>query len=770
MPRSNFTFKKQTPLALALAATLMPMASTVVAQSGNAQLALEEVIVTSQRRSQNLQEVPIAVTALSGEELALRGYSDISELSQSVPSLTLEPSRATNTTLTAFIRGVGQQDPLAGFEQGVALYLDDVYMARPQGALLDIYDVERIEVLRGPQGTLYGRNAVGGAVKYVTRRLGDELGLSLRGTFGNYGQQDMVATVSVPVSDNFRVGGTVASFQRDGYGDNVFTGGEQYDKDIVGYRVSAEWDVTDRLSIRASYDNTDDQSSAVAGYRPYPAVTSAAFPPLGDVRDTAAGASEPDTGTTTGINGNNQVEAEGWSVSIDWELNDQITLRSITADREDYTESVIDFDSLPMYDFDAPVIYDNEQFSQEFQLLWSGDRLNAVLGYYYLDATASNDFDVVLGTLGVVAYGLPLTAYTGGVVDTEAWSIYGDLTYDITDQLSIALGVRYTDDTRKADVFRGTYFGLQSTAFGNDASILIAATSDYEAERTYTNTSPRVTLSYAVNDDLNVYATYSQGWKAGSFDPRGANFATPEVEKGFDEETLDSFELGLKTTWLDGRAVTNVAVFFSEYNDMQIPGSVGVDSDGDGVNDGFVGTVTNAGKAEITGLEIEGSIRFTEAFRAEFAASVLDASFDEYIVNGVNIASDREVQNTPDKTFYVAGLYNVELFGGDTLFNLNYAYKGDVYQFEIPNPDLDQGSVGLVNASVVWTSPDGRWRVGLHGKNLSDKDVKTSGYCFGAGAGAGTASACPSTLGLENNTTVFYAAPRTVAGTLEYRL
>ncbi len=770
MSRHTRLFAQKHPIALALSVAILPIASHTVAQTSGEKLVIEEVTVTAQRRSQNLQDVPIAVTALSGDELALRGYSDISELAQSIPSLTLEPSRATNTTLTAFIRGIGQQDPLAGFEQGVALYLDDVYMARPQGALLDIYDVERIEVLRGPQGTLYGRNAVGGAIKYVTRRLGDEVELGIRGTYGMYNQTDIVATASVPLTDSFRVGGTYASFQRDGYGDNVFTGGEQYDKDIVGYRVSAEWDVTENLLIRASYDNTDDQSSAVAGYRPYPAVTSTAYPPLGDVRDTAAGASEAATGTTTGINGNNQVEAEGWSVSIDWSLTDQITLRSITADREDYTESVIDFDSLPMYDLDAPVVFDNEQFSQEFQLLWSGDRLNAVLGYYYLDATAANDFDVVLGTLGVVAYGLPLTAYTGGVVDTEAWSVYGDVTYDVTDKLSIALGLRYTDDTRKADIYRANYFGLQSPAFGNESAILIAPTSDYEVERTYTNTSPRVTVSYALSEDTNTYVTYSQGWKAGSFDPRGANFSTPAVEKGFDDETLDNYEMGFKSTWLDGRAVTNVALFYSTYSDMQIPGSVGIDTDGDGVNDGFVGTVTNAGEATISGLEIEGSVRITEAFTTQFSASILDASFDEYIVNGVNVANDREIQNTPDTTLYVAALYNLDLFGGNTLFNVNYSYKGDVYQYEIPNPDLDQDSVGIVNASIVWTSPDEHWRFGLHGKNLTDEDVKTSGYCFGAGEGAGTPSACPSTLGLENNTTVFYAPPLTVAGTIEYKL
>ena len=758
---------QKTPMAIAVALTLTPLASSTLAQDSNQQkLVLEEVTVTAQRRSQSLQEVPIAVTAFSGDDILLRGMSDISELAQSVPSLTLEPSRATNTTLTAFIRGVGQQDPLAGFEQGVALYIDDVYMARPQGALLDLYDVERVEVLRGPQGTLYGRNAVGGAIKYVTRRLSDELDVRLRGSFGNYNQQDFVATVSAPIADNFRVGGTFASFQRDGFGDNIFTGGEQYDKDLAGFRVSAEWDVTDSLLVRLAYDDTLDKSSAVAGYRPFPSVTAPDLGPIGDVWDTRAGASDQDIGTTTGINGNNQVEASGYSVTIDWMVSDAFTLRSITADREDYTESVIDFDSLPQPDFDAPVVYDNEQFSQEFQILWNTDRWNAVAGFYYLDAKASNDFDVVLGQL--VPGGL--TAYTGGVVDTEAWSVFGDVTYDVTDKLSVAVGLRYTEDERSADIFRANYLGLQSPFFGNDAAINIAVTSDYEASKTYTDVSPRLNVAYAMSDDLNLYANYSQGWKAGSFDPRGANFATPAVEQGYDPEQLDSYELGFKATWLDGRAVTNVALFYSEYSDMQIPGSVGVDTDGDGVNDDFVGTVTNAGEATISGIEIEGTIRIAEHLGLQFAANFLDASFDEYIVNGVNIANQREIQNTPENMVFAGINYDTTILGGFTLFNVNYSYKSDISQFEIANSILDQDSYGVLNASAVWTSPDEHWRFGLHGKNLTDEEIKVSGYCFGLGDGPGTPSACPSALGLENNISVFYAPPMTVTGTIEYRL
>ncbi|WP_417460901.1 TonB-dependent receptor [Kordiimonas sp.] len=713
-------------------------------------MSLEEIQVTARRRTESLQDVPIAVTAFSADALALRGAADITELAQMAPSVTLEPSRATNSTLTAFIRGVGQQDPLAGFEQGVALYLDDVYMARPQGALLDIYDVERVEILRGPQGTLYGRNALGGAIKYVTKRLSDEPEFGLKLSYGSYNQIDAVAKGSVPISDKVRVGATVASLNRDGFGENLTTGAEHYNKQILAARASIEFLPSDSLFIRISGDYTDDDSNAVSGYRPYAGAFSGT-PVTDSVYDTYAGASE--NVSTGGINGNNEVTAKGLQAAIEWNASDAITLKSITAYREDYTESVIDFDSLAIDDMDAPVIYDNQQFSQELQLLYTGDKLAAVFGFYYLDSKAANDFDVVLGQLGRIAYGSTLVAYTGGTVDTKAWSLFADVTYDFTEEFSLSLGGRYTSDKRSADIFRGNYLGDGSPFFGNDDAIFLGASSDFENERTFNNFSPRIALDYKLNDDTTIYAGFSRGFKAGSFDPRGANFSSPEVVDGYEPEKLDSYEAGVKATWWDGRARTNIAVFYSSYKDMQIPGSLPIDTDGDGVNDGFVGTVTNAGKAEIKGVEFEGQFLLTEALTLQTTFNVLDAEITEWLLNGVNVADDRAVQNTPEFMSYVGLTYMTEMAGGTLSLNGNWSHKGSIVQFEVAVPEIDQDAYSLFNASIVWTAEDGRWSLGLHGKNLGNKEYKTAGYNF-------------PTLGLENNITTFYGPPRTVTATL----
>ena len=254
---------------VALAASaLFGVAEPALAQGSDADNAMDEIIVTTaRRREESLMDVPLSISVLGGVDLERVGAVDIVEIAKHSPNVTLEVSRGTNTTLSAFIRGVGQQDPVAGYESGVGLYVDDIYFNRPHAAVLDLYEVERIEVLRGPQGTLYGRNTIGGAIKYVTKRIEDDPMVRVRGSVGSYGQLDALVTASGALTDNFRLGGTVAQFTRDGYGDNLNLGGEQYDKDILGFRVTAEFDATENLFFRLSGDLTEDSSSPKFGHR-----------------------------------------------------------------------------------------------------------------------------------------------------------------------------------------------------------------------------------------------------------------------------------------------------------------------------------------------------------------------------------------------------------------------------------------------------------------------------------------------------------------------
>ena len=721
------------------------------------------IVVTARRREESIQDVPLSITAISGEALAKSGTLEITELAQEVPNLTLEVSRGTNTTLTAFIRGVGQQDPVAGFEAGVGLYVDDIYLNRPQGAVLDIYDVERIEVLRGPQGTLYGRNTIGGAIKYVTAALPDETEIKVRGTYGSYNQADLIVTASTPVSDSLKVGVSGARLSRGGFGDNLVQEGvENYNKDVWGARGTIEFD-NGPLFIRLSGDYVKDNSDPRQGHRLLPGAFSGA-PVLDDVYDTRAGLDVVDQ----------EVEAYGGGLTIAYELNDTMTVKSITGYRKDHSTTPIDFDSLPQADLDVPAIYRNKQFSQELQFLYEGDRLSGVLGAYYLDASAFTAFDVALFTTGALpAVGLPgLNAQTLGDVDTKTWSIFGDFTYDLTDKFSLSVGGRYTWDKRTSRILRTTFVGGYSDLFPPTDAVPIAVTSDFNGSATFKEFTPRASLSFKPNANHTFYATYSKGFKGGGFDPRGQTSQAPDLDGdgdidyadqyeflSFAPETVDSYEIGWKASLLDDSLFISLAAFKGDYTDVQIPGSVGVDSNGDGISDSFVGITSNAGDADVNGVEFEGRAVVGRNFAGpgsrltfNWALGVLDAKYNTFIdALGNDVADQRVFQNTPDVTVNTGFDLGIPVASGVVDFLGSVSLRSDASQFELPGP-LDQDGYALVDASIVYTDDSDRWSIGIHGKNLFDQRYIVSGYDFVTG----------SVLGLEGNLTAFYGDPRRV--------
>jgi len=706
---------------------------------------VDDIIVTARRREESLQDVPVAVTAVTGEALEQRGAIDITELTKTTPSLTLNAARGSNSTLISFIRGVGQQDPLWGFDPGVGLYVDDVYVARPQAAVLDIFDIERIEVLRGPQGTLYGRNTIGGAIKYVTRRIDTSEGPngSLRASYGSYDQRDLVASANLPFDETFAVSASLARYLRDGYGTNLNTGNEHYNKDVTAARVSAEWTPTDSLFFRLAGDVVKDDSNARHGHR-----ETGVRPE--DVYDTNAGAGD-----------RNRVAAHGLSLTGEWSVNDWLTLKSITARREGESRGNIDFDNLPGPVLDIPARYDDEQFSQEFQALFGGDRWQAVTGVYYLDATASGAFDTVVGLAN-------LTTLTSGSVETESVAVFGDFSYDLTEALSLSVGGRWTRDEKTGTVFRQQYLGIRSPDFGNRAAVPLGGPrTNYTATRTFEEFTPRVSASYKFGPDLTAYASWGRGFKSGGFDMRGDAVLFPATIDGYDPETVETVELGLKGNLLDRRLSFATAVFDSSYEDQQIttqyPAGATVAS-----------VVDNVGSSSIRGWEFEGRFRASDALTFQGTLSYIDAEFDEflaYIPSGplntscptqpgcfVDVSDARDFQNTPEW----AGSFGLSYTwfmsdGGSIAFLPSAAYRGAYQQFETPAPLLDQtDGYWLYDASVVWTSASDRLTFGVHGKNLSDERYKTGGYNF-PGALTG------------DSIIAFYGAPRTVTATLGVR-
>jgi iron complex outermembrane receptor protein len=753
-----------------------------------------DIVVTARRREENLLDVPVAITAYTGEALEQQGALDITDIADTTPNVTLETSRATNSTLSAFIRGVGQQDPVAGFEQGVGIYLDDVYLNRPQAAVLDIYDVERIEVLRGPQGTLYGRNTIGGAVKYVTRRLGSEPEVRLRANLGTYEQADLIATASTGVGSGvLRFGASVARLSRGGFGKNLTTGAENYNRNVWAGRVSAEVNNEDNVFFRLSADYTRDKSNPRGGHRLIPSFLTGA-PVLNDVYDTRGGLTDP----------KQLVESYGVSLFGEVGLNDILSFRSITAYRRDDSSTPIDFDALPAVDVDVPGRYNNEQFSQELQLLIDAGPVNGLIGGYFLDASAATPFDVRLFT-SVAG----LTGFTDASVHTETFAVFGDFTWDITEQFSVSAGGRYTWDKRQATILRQNYLGGGSPEFGGAGIPLGPPGTNFSGERSFNKFTPRFSASFKPTPDHNIYASYAQGFKGGGFDPRGAGVNAPDLNGNgvreqseiatflsFAPETVDSYEIGYKGSLFDRRLTVALAAFRADYSDVQIPGSAACTING---LPSFCGVVTNAGKARFQGFEAEFNARVAEdlarpgdVVRLSGSLGYIDAKYKEYITNigGVptDVAAFREVQNTPKWTASGTLGYSTPVGSGDLNFNTTVSYRSKTYQFEIPNPFIDQKGYALWDGNLVYTAEGSRWSIGLHAKNILDKQYKTSGYTFVAAnptTGALVRTAAPTpvaacrtgtpptpitlpanslvpSLGCEGTLTAFYGNPRQV--------
>ncbi|UVO55162.1 TonB-dependent receptor [Sphingomonas sp. SUN039] len=732
-----------------------------------------DIVVTARRREESLIDVPISMTAISGAQLERTGAIDITDVAASAPNVTLEVSRGTNSTLSAFIRGVGQQDPVAGFEAGVGLYLDDVYLNRPQGAVLDIYDVERIEVLRGPQGTLYGRNTIGGAVKYVTRKLPNKPALSLRAAYGSYNQADGVISASVPVGDGtLRLGGAVAKLTRDGFGRNLTTGLSNYNKNVLAGRLTAEVHGTD-IFARVAADYTRDKSNTRGGHRLITSLATAT-PVLANVYDSRGALVAP----------TQDVEAYGLSLFLEGKPTDWLTVRSITAYRQDDSATPIDFDALPAVDVDVPAFYNNRQTSQELQLLIDSGRFNGLIGAYYLNAKSRTVFDVRLpGTV---------TALTFGNVSTDTAAIFGDFTYDLTDQISLSAGGRYTWDKRTSQIQRNVYLG-SSPFFGGTSAPIVRQT-DFNGSADFKQFTPRASISFKPTPNHNIYASYSKGFKGGGFDPRGVGTAAPDFNGNgingaggdqadiyrflsFRPEKVDSYEIGWKGALFDRAFTFALSAFHADYTDVQVPGSVGQTVNGIQT---FVGITTNAGRARFRGVEFEGNLVARDAFidgaklGLQVAVGYIDARYTQFIdARGIDVANRRAIQNTPDLTISETLSYNVPIGGGSLNMSSTLSYRGDSQQFELATPGLDQPRYTLLDASLVYTAENDRWSVGIHGRNLTNRRYIVAGYNFlrqnpdtGAFILANGTPGINSTLGNEGVLTAYYGNPRQVFATV----
>lgn len=690
---------------------------------------LDAITVSARKREESLQEVPVAVTAFTADGLDKLNVEDIGDLGAFVPNLTVYAARGSSSTLTAYIRAVGQSDPLWGVDPGVGLYLDDVYVARPQGALLDVFDVERIEVLRGPQGSLYGKNTIGGAIKYVSSALEEDFYGRGSITIGNYSQLDTKASVNLPLGGGWATRLAVASLSRDGYGENIRTGQDVSDKEILAARATLGYLGSPDFSAKFSVDWMDDQSG-VRGAKMLGPNTNVVIP----VATVPALDSRYDV--RNGMPNINDTSMLGASATLSWNLGDAWVLKSVTAYRESDTETNIDFDTLPNTIADVKAFYSDDQLSQEFQLNYdAGGKVRGVAGLYWFTGSAGGQ---VLNNFYGLSFG-----DTQGVVDTDSVAVYGEFTWDFAERWALTLGGRYTDEKKTADVYN---IGYTDASFTRPSGVVAA---DFEDSVSFQNFSPKVSLDFKVSEDILLYALASRGFKSGGFNIRAQATAVPRSRLPFDDETVTTFEVGAKNAFLDDRLFVNLAYFNSDYKDIQLSVFTAVPNSNPPV---FFGDFTNAGKGSVDGIELEYQALLSPSFTLQGNFAWLDAEYDEFITNNVNVAANQKFTNAPDFSAAITGLHTLQLDGGGSFTTrVSYSYQSEVYPTTDLSEAIKQTGYGLVSAGLIWQTA-GAWRFALEGANLADKEYRTTGYNIPA-------------LGVL---TGFYGAPRTYSLTATY--
>ena len=699
---------------------------------------LDKVTVTARRREETLKDVPVAVTALSAQALETLDVKDLGDLQGQVPSLTVYAARGSNSTLTTFIRGVGQADPLWGVDPGVGIYFDDVFIARPQGALLEVFDVQRIEVLRGPQGTLYGKNTIGGAIKYVSRPLEAGNGGSISLGAGNYGQLNVKAAANFSSADGElrgRVAG--ASLKRDGYGKNLTDGSDVSNQDTQAGRINVGYFPTSLpFTVQLSADETRDKSNM----RGFQRMAANAFDPL----KTPPMASRYDI--ASGMPNKNNTTSKGNSLTATWAISEAWAAKYITAERRSDTSTGIDFDGLPNKIADVLATYKDKSRSHELQLSYDGSNSNGVMGLYAFDGQAGGQ---VLNNFINLIFG-----DTHGTVFTKGKAAYADWSWKLSPRLGASAGVRYTQEEKHAVVLNRSY---------SDAtfSTITAVSADFDKTRKVSNTAPKLGLDYKLNDQTNLYASLSRGFKSGGYNVRANTAAVPASAKPFDDEILDSLELGSKMSFDGGRFELNTAVFSNNYKNVQL--SVFTSYTLPNNTQGFFGDFTNAGQGTVQGFEAEYQFLPSENWVVSGNLAWLDAKYDEYnfydpsVGATVNIADEETFTNAPD----FSGAINVEwrtdlANGGRVSARVGYSYQSDVVATTetkrattpplapFGRPPISQDGYGLVNAGVIWNVND-NWTLSLQGTNLADEEYMTTGYNLNQAVGVYTG---------------FYGAPR----------
>ena len=749
------------------AVALLPTAATAQDDAGSA---LDEITVTAQRREQSLQDTPVSITAFSPERLDELGINDPASMMDFVPNAMVSSGTGRGGEVAQFsIRGVNEARISPVLDPGVAIYVDDVYYGRPQVGFLQFVDTERVEVLRGPQGTLFGKNSTGGAVRYITKKPdldGNNGYIDI--AVGDYERVNVKGAFNAVLSDSTAVRVSAASFERDGYvnrlADNINLGNQ----DARAFQFQLRHQPSDRLTVdlRTDYSVSNDNNGAVKLIDYYNFNTTLDLPnPGGPVNpaspsSSAIAAWNSQWGGTameyaaeiptslyqvagTGLVPWTDNESTGITLDINYELSNGIALRSITGYREMTSTAFRDADDVAH----ATTFFDDyaetfaDFWSQEFQLngLSMNDKLNWVAGIYY--ASDENGVNEIADRDGrsTSRYGA-LMLNDNSLQDTKSLGIFAQGTYSVTDALSLTLGVRYTEDDKNYTVRQTAMWDARLDQMADDLGLADLVAPTYEGGTcdpsvaascvsnagvsggdTFDAVTPRLALEYRLSDDVMFYGSYSGGFKAG-----GTNDTVGDINTPFQEETLNSSEIGVRTTLFDGRVRANLTAFSMDYEDKQITVTTSPICNNR--------CTANAGDGKITGWEFDGMAAITDNLLWNLGVGVLDAKWDAITNPSAGVTTSSPFSAAPDLSWNTGLRLTNELASGASIVSsLDYSYTDDHASSPQDSTTLYIPNYDLVNLRVKWISPDGDYEVSLFCSNCADEKYVRAGNGWAGG-------------------------------------
>ena len=671
---------------------------------------IEEVVVTAQKREQSLMDAAIDVTAFSGIQLREAGIDDVFGISKAIPGLTIQN---TGANPQIFMRGVGTRITGTGLDSAVAVYVDDRFVTRQTGQVFDIYDVQRVEVLKGPQGVLFGRNSTGGAIRIITAEVSDELEGELNFGYGTEEYQMASGFVNVPVTDNFGIRISAQSRQRDAFKENIFEGGADFDDlDAQSVRLKARWDVSDRSTLKFSYDRskaTDLSSSgAVSLDRGNPRGVA-----LGGITTSERDKIASSLGTDP-FYGSPKIESDSFQLRFETSLSDSLDLAAYLHYADFRSAKPGDYDGTSFQDIEVEsAFFDASDVGFGIELSSNSDGpLSWVVGANAFEGDAESDFDLRVGPAG----GGKVRLSTGyGFYDNTAYGVFGSFDYDLNERWTLTVGGRYTYEDKENSL---------ATSLIAVATVSPVPASDGESWNEFT---PKVTLTYNLDNGI-IYGTFASGFKSGGYNH------PLRVGAVIQPETIDMIEVGYKADLSDSVRLTS-AFFAYSYDDLQVTKAA---------SGGGTVTTENATDSDIMGLDVDLTWAATEKLTLRFNAEYLDTEYKDYDTAGrapntvltgdpaaigygfvFFNAKGQEMLRAPELATYLSMQYDspIDVGGreGSLSLNMNYAWKDDyLFDFEVdPLVDVTQDAHGILNARATLTID--KVSLSVWGKNLTDE-------------------------------------------------